>query len=90
MPCFSLVFGELLNSFNKPMASMLASVTTFALGFIWIGIGTFLASWGSIAIFMMVGERQTRAIRQNYLRAILRQVCLHFYSCLRFADFRVP
>jgi hypothetical protein len=60
------------------MSSMLAAVTTYALGFIWIGIGTFLASWGSIAIFMMVGERQTRAIRQNYLRAILRQVCYEF------------
>jgi ATP-binding cassette subfamily B (MDR/TAP) protein 1 len=72
MPAFSLIFGDLLNSFNVP-SDMLSVVSRYALNLVWIGLGTFFASWGSIAIFIGVGERQARRIREEYLRSILKQ-----------------
>lgn len=73
LPMFSLIFGDLLNSFNQSDDSMYAAIKLDALYFFLIGIGSFFCSWGSLYFYISVGERQTRRIREAYVKAILRQ-----------------
>ena len=73
LPFFSLVFGDLLNSFNKTQDQMLDAVRQDALYFIYIAIASFFASWAAVTFYMIVGDRQAKRIREEYVKAILRQ-----------------
>ena len=78
MPCFSLLFGDILNAINSGSATsgfdtFVAVVNVTALRFMLLGIGTLVFTYISIALPMYTSERQLRHIRERYMGALLRQ-----------------
>jgi hypothetical protein len=72
MPSFSLIFGDLLNSFNTQEA-LLDAVTQNSYWFLAVGAGAFFCAWAGIGMNMMVAERQAQRLREAYMAAVLRQ-----------------
>uniref|UniRef100_A0A0D3ESV3 MDR-like ABC transporter n=1 Tax=Oryza barthii TaxID=65489 RepID=A0A0D3ESV3_9ORYZ len=65
-PLMTVLFGNVINSFGaNTSGSVLRSVTKVVLNFIYLGIGTSVASF--------LRERQSARIRSLYLKAVLRQ-----------------
>ncbi len=78
MPCFSLLFGDIINAVNSGSAAtgfdtFVAVVNLTALRFLLLGIGAFVFTYVSIALPMYTSERQLRHIRERYMGALLRQ-----------------
>lgn len=77
MPAFSLIFGKLVDIFghnvNTSRDQLVDKVFDVAVDFLYIGIGTFVCSYGEVALFKISSERQVRRIRTEYLSACLRQ-----------------
>jgi ATP-binding cassette subfamily B (MDR/TAP) protein 1 len=85
LPSFSLVFGQLIDAFNKPGSEMLHEITKIALYFTYIGVGALLVNWGElkycdVLIFVaqstcwnLVATRNTKRIREEFMKAIMRQ-----------------
>lgn len=80
LPSMTIIFGGIQNIFRDFM--MLESMTlgdfkretaTYALYFVYIGVGTFAAMYLSNLGFIYVGERITIRLRQEYLESCLRQ-----------------
>uniref|UniRef100_J3L363 MDR-like ABC transporter n=1 Tax=Oryza brachyantha TaxID=4533 RepID=J3L363_ORYBR len=73
-PLMSVFFGNVINSFGDSSSStVLRSVTKVVLNFIYLGIGTLVASFLQMSCWTMAGERQSARIRSLYLKAVLRQ-----------------
>jgi hypothetical protein len=75
-PLFSLLFGELLNAFNAPSgggSDFTETINRYALWFLLIAIGAAIAAFLENALIMVTAERQIRRVREEYLRALLRQ-----------------
>jgi ATP-binding cassette subfamily B (MDR/TAP) protein 1 len=72
MPSFSLIFGDLLNSFNT-QGALLDAVTKDSYYFLAVGAGAFLCAWAGIGMNMVVAERQAKRLREAYMTAVLRQ-----------------
>lgn len=70
-PCFTLIFGDLLNSFNSPGFS--SKVNYYAGLFGIIGGATLFASSLEVGLAMISAERQVTRMRKAYLAALLRQ-----------------
>lgn len=70
-PLFTLVFANLLNSFNSP--NLGDEVNTYALYFLIIAIVAGFASYVATALPMAAAERQMAKVRTAYLKALLRQ-----------------
>ena len=70
-PCFTLIFGSLLNSFNS--ADFGASVSRYAQLFAIIALATFVGSALEVGLTMISAERQVMRMRKAYLHALLRQ-----------------
>ncbi|EGG17681.1 hypothetical protein DFA_08677 [Cavenderia fasciculata] len=78
MPAISLVAGQMVDSFrpenfNDPDYKLGAEVAKIAVYFVYIGIGTLVCSYIETSMWMIAGERQAKTVRQEYLKAILRQ-----------------
>ncbi|XP_010273385.1 PREDICTED: ABC transporter B family member 9 [Nelumbo nucifera] len=74
MPLMTLIFGELINAFGASNRShVVAAVSKVSLKFIYLAIGSGLASFLQVASWMVTGERQAARIRGLYLKTILRQ-----------------
>ena len=84
MPLMTIVFGQIIDIFTD-FARGLDSRQTFdskiTMAVVWfciIGIGSFVLSYISIAMFMWASERQTKRIREQYYLAVLKQEVAFF------------
>ncbi|KAE8788318.1 multidrug resistance protein 1 [Hordeum vulgare] len=67
-------FGDAINSFGESTTStVLPAVTKVVLNFVYVGIGTAVASFLQMSCWTMSGERQSARIRSLYLKSVLRQ-----------------
>ena len=89
IPCFSLIFGELIDAFSDLGPGFLDRVLDVALFFLYAGIAALFATYGNrfscvsllltIVLIAQIGfwtwtaTRQNHVIRNEYLKAILRQ-----------------
>ena len=71
----SLIFGELLDSFNpaEESDSIMDEVKKNSLYISLAGVGAFLLSYLEIACFTIAGERQARVVRDRYFSSLLNQ-----------------
>uniref|UniRef100_A0A3B6DLS8 ABC transporter B family member 19 n=1 Tax=Triticum aestivum TaxID=4565 RepID=A0A3B6DLS8_WHEAT len=89
MPCFFLLFGDLINGFGKnqtDLRAMTDEVAKYALYFVYLGLVVCVASYAEIACWMYTGERQVIALRKAYLDAVLRQDVGFFDTDARTGD----
>ena len=78
MPLMTVVFGNLSGSFqgliNNTLAESFSSILNrYVLYFVYLAIGEFVLIYVSTFLCIYTGEHITSKIRQEYLRAILRQ-----------------
>lgn len=71
MPLFSLIFGDVINALNGPDISSL--VTSLCLKLMGIAIAAGVAAYFQVALANVAAVRQVRALREAYVRALLRQ-----------------
>ncbi|XP_047307497.1 ABC transporter B family member 9-like [Impatiens glandulifera] len=73
-PLMTLIFGQLINTFGATDSSqILHQVSKVSLKFVYLAIGSGMASLLQVSCWMVTGERQAARIRALYLRTILRQ-----------------
>ncbi|OVA13521.1 ABC transporter [Macleaya cordata] len=75
MPLMTLLMGELIDSFGQTQGTnnVVKEVSKVALRFVYLAVGSGLASFFQVACWMVTGERQAARIRSLYLKTILRQ-----------------
>ncbi|KAJ1393342.1 P-loop containing nucleoside triphosphate hydrolase [Sesbania bispinosa] len=80
MPIMTLLFGQMIDSFgnNQFGPDVVNQVSKVSLKFVYLGIGTGVASFLQVACWMVTGERQAARIRGMYLKTILRQEIAFF------------
>ncbi|PHT67005.1 ABC transporter B family member 12 [Capsicum annuum] len=69
LPLMGVLFGEMIYSFGKNAGE----VSKVAVKFIYLGLGSGLATFGYLACWTVTGERQAARIRCLYLKTVLRQ-----------------
>ncbi|XP_056175493.1 ABC transporter B family member 9-like [Syzygium oleosum] len=73
-PLMTLIFGKLINSFgSSDRDHVVKEVSKVAVLFLYLALGTGVASFLQVACWMVTGERQATRIRGLYLKTILRQ-----------------
>ncbi|XP_052201325.1 ABC transporter B family member 9 [Diospyros lotus] len=73
-PLMTLIFGTLINSFgSSDRARVVHEVSKVSLKFVYLAIGSGIASFLQVSCWMVTGERQAARIRGLYLKTILRQ-----------------
>ncbi|MCD7448082.1 (ABC) transporter [Datura stramonium] len=74
-PLMAVLFGELVDSFGMTVDSekIVAEVSKVALKFIYLALGSGLATFAQVACWTVTGERQAARIRCLYLKTVLRQ-----------------
>ncbi|KAJ0989334.1 hypothetical protein J5N97_007690 [Dioscorea zingiberensis] len=74
MPLMTFIFGELINTFavanNDNVVHLVSKVI---IKFVYLAIGSGVASFLQVSCWMVTGERQAARIRGLYLKTILRQ-----------------
>ncbi|KAJ1377927.1 P-loop containing nucleoside triphosphate hydrolase [Sesbania bispinosa] len=78
-PLMTLIFGKLINTFGTTDPSHIVNqVSKVALLFIYLAIGSGIASFLQVSCWMVTGERQAARIRNLYLKTILKQDIAYF------------
>ncbi|CAG8474611.1 6198_t:CDS:2 [Racocetra persica] len=83
-PSIAIFFGIVIDYFTNFQNHIISSdefsqeVDNFSLIFVYFAIGIFVTTYISTATWVYTGERITRQIREQYLRAILRQNIAYF------------
>nr|GMD08275.1 ABC transporter B family member 9-like [Ipomoea batatas] len=73
-PFMTVIFGDLINSFGTVASPHLVHVISgLSLNFVYLAIGSGIASFLQMSCWVVTGERQAARIRGMYLKAILRQ-----------------
>ncbi|XP_006644563.3 ABC transporter B family member 4-like [Oryza brachyantha] len=73
-PLMTVIFGQVINAFGGATAdNVLHPVIQAVLNFVYLGIGTAVASFLQVACWTMTGERQATRIRSLYLKSVLKQ-----------------
>lgn len=73
-PLMTLIFGQLINTFGDSDPShVVHEVSRVSLKFVYLAIGSGIASLLQVSSWMVTGERQATRIRGLYLKTILRQ-----------------
>ncbi|KAL6840490.1 hypothetical protein ACP4OV_030300 [Aristida adscensionis] len=73
-PLMTVVFSAVIDCFGAgDNATLLHRVSKVLMYYIYLGIGTAVASFLQVSCWTMAGERQSTRIRSLYLEAILRQ-----------------
>ncbi|KAK3161655.1 hypothetical protein QOZ80_1BG0079810 [Eleusine coracana subsp. coracana] len=73
-PIMALLFGNVINSFGQSTSeNILRIVSKVVLDFVYLGIGSAVASFLQVSCWTIAGERQSASIRSLYLNAVLRQ-----------------
>ncbi|CAG8612827.1 7729_t:CDS:2 [Gigaspora margarita] len=84
LPTIALLLGSMIDSYTDIKIHTISTneftekVDFVALELVYIAIGLFVASYISMATWVYTGERIARQIREQYLRAILRQNIAYF------------
>ncbi|KIV76851.1 hypothetical protein PV11_08706 [Exophiala sideris] len=78
MPLMTVIFGNLSGSFSSLVLGTIATdfnsiLVKYVLYFIYLAIGEFFLVYISTVLFIYTGEHITSKVREQYLRAILRQ-----------------
>ncbi|KAF8401217.1 hypothetical protein HHK36_012146 [Tetracentron sinense] len=75
MPLMTVLLGELINAFGKTTNTkdVVHEVSKVSLKFVYLAVGSGVASFFQVACWMVTGERQAARIRSLYLKTILRQ-----------------
>ncbi|XP_077250942.1 ABC transporter B family member 9-like [Tasmannia lanceolata] len=74
MPLMTVIFGQLINAFgSSDMNQVVHEVSMVALKFVYLAVGSGVASFLQVSSWMVTGERQAARIRALYLKTILRQ-----------------
>ncbi|RMD43465.1 hypothetical protein DV735_g1651, partial [Chaetothyriales sp. CBS 134920] len=78
LPLMTVIFGNLSGTFQGLMLGTLTESFTsilnrYVLYFVYLAIAEFALTYISTVLFLYVGEHITSKVRQEYLRAILRQ-----------------
>ncbi|KAM0944512.1 putative ABC-type xenobiotic transporter [Dioscorea sansibarensis] len=74
MPLMTFIFGELINTFGiSNRANVVHLVSKVIIKFVYLAIGSGVASFLQVSCWMVTGERQAARIRGLYLKTILRQ-----------------
>jgi ABC-type multidrug transport system fused ATPase/permease subunit len=78
----TVFLGELMEGlFKTDLQAAGEAVFSTALIFLYLGIGIFVCAYPEIAFFGVSSQRQASRIRQEYLKAILRQDMAWFDMC---------
>ncbi|XP_023544154.1 ABC transporter B family member 9 isoform X1 [Cucurbita pepo subsp. pepo] len=78
-PLVTLIFNKMINSFGSAdQSDVVARVSQISIDYVYVGIGTGIASFLQVACWMVTGERQAARIRALYLKTILRQDITYF------------
>uniref|UniRef100_A0A453FAL7 ABC transporter B family member 11 n=2 Tax=Aegilops tauschii subsp. strangulata TaxID=200361 RepID=A0A453FAL7_AEGTS len=73
-PLMTVVFAAVIESFGgSDNSAVLHRVSKVVMYYIYLGIGTALASFLQVSCWTMTGERQSIRIRSLYLEAVLKQ-----------------
>ncbi|KAK3165165.1 hypothetical protein QOZ80_1AG0029750 [Eleusine coracana subsp. coracana] len=73
-PIIALLFGNIINSFGQSTSeNILRIVGKVVLDFVYLGVGSAVASFLQVSCWTIAGERQSASIRSLYLNAVLRQ-----------------
>ncbi|KAG1370985.1 ABC transporter B family member 4 [Cocos nucifera] len=80
LPLMTILFGDLIQSFGgaSDIHDVVHRVSKVALKFVYLAIGSGVASFFQVACWMATGERQAARIRNLYLKTILRQEIAFF------------
>ncbi|MQL71843.1 hypothetical protein Taro_004156 [Colocasia esculenta] len=80
LPVMTILFGDLMNSFGQTpdIRQVVDKVSKVSLKFVYLAIGSGLASFFQVTCWMVTGERQAARIRNLYLKTILRQEIAFF------------
>ncbi|PIA37911.1 hypothetical protein AQUCO_02900042v1 [Aquilegia coerulea] len=75
VPLTTYLFGQLVDTFGGTAHSnnVVQEISKVSLRFVYLGIGTAVATFFQMACWMVTGERQSSRIRNMYLKALLRQ-----------------
>ncbi|XP_074310728.1 ABC transporter B family member 21-like [Silene latifolia] len=75
MPLMAILLGDLIDAFgqNQNTKHVVHVVSQVALKFVYLAIGSGVASFLQVACWMVTGERQASRMRNLYLKTILRQ-----------------
>ncbi|KAK4848635.1 hypothetical protein QYF36_015407 [Acer negundo] len=75
MPLMAIIFGDLIDSFgqNQNSSDIVKVISKVSLKFVYLGVGSAVASFLQVSCWMVTGERQSGRIRRMYLKTILRQ-----------------
>ncbi|KAK4272062.1 hypothetical protein QN277_020662 [Acacia crassicarpa] len=75
IPLLMIIFGDVIDVFGgtSDTKEMVHNVSKASLDFVYLAMGTFVASFLQVTCWMVTGERQSARIRSLYLEAILRQ-----------------
>ncbi|KAI9181852.1 hypothetical protein LWI28_019303 [Acer negundo] len=82
MPLMAIIFGDLIDSFgqNQNSSDIVKVISKVSLKFVYLGVGSAVASFLQVSCWMVTGERQSGRIRRMYLKTILRQDVAFFDS----------
>nr|XP_024930972.2 ABC transporter B family member 9-like [Ziziphus jujuba var. spinosa] len=87
-PLSSVLFGELITSIGSSETSqILDQVSKVVLDFVYLAIGSGIASFLQVSCWMVTGERQASRIRALYLKTILRQDIAFFDTDTKAGEF---
>ncbi|KAG9287107.1 hypothetical protein G9A89_001001 [Geosiphon pyriformis] len=84
MPLTTVLFGQMVDEFTNFQKREItrdhfqSRVNFFSLFYIYLAIITFFSTYIYMSTWVYVGEKLTRKIRENYLRAVLRQNIAYF------------
>ncbi|KAI5673623.1 hypothetical protein M9H77_13987 [Catharanthus roseus] len=79
-PIFALLLGEMINTFGETLSRehIVTEVSKVSLKYVFLAVGSAVASFSHVSCWMVTGERQSARIRSLYLRAILSQDIAYF------------
>nr|DAD32953.1 TPA_asm: hypothetical protein HUJ06_011804 [Nelumbo nucifera] len=75
MPLMTVLFGDMIDSFgeNTNNSRIVDVISKVSLKFVYLAVGSGVASFLQVACWMVTGERQAARIRNLYLKTILSQ-----------------
>eukprot|EP00192_Tetraselmis_astigmatica_P000802 CAMPEP_0117691884 /NCGR_PEP_ID=MMETSP0804-20121206/25998_1 /TAXON_ID=1074897 /ORGANISM="Tetraselmis astigmatica, Strain CCMP880" /LENGTH=1263 /DNA_ID=CAMNT_0005505227 /DNA_START=142 /DNA_END=3933 /DNA_ORIENTATION=+ len=73
LPIWAVLFGDLVNTFGASPDGFMDEIIKLSMSFFYLALGSFVASYMQMAMWMWVGSRQARAIRIRFLKSVLDQ-----------------
>jgi ABC-type multidrug transport system fused ATPase/permease subunit len=73
IPIFNVIFGEILDNFNKGVDQLQKGVNSVAMIFAIMAGGALIVGTFQVYCWSIFGERQTQRMREAYVRSILSQ-----------------